>query len=81
MYLKWDYTERTVRVSMDEYVEQALKLFEHYIPKQNHYGPSKMEQPYYGQPIQYARVDHSAALTPKKIKFLQQLTGKFLFYA
>ena len=40
-----------------------------------------MEQPVYEQKIQYVKVDHSAALPPNKIKFLQQVTGKFLFYA
>ena len=81
MHLKWDYIEQAVRISMDGYVEQALKEFKHDIPKQKHYGPSKMERPNYGQKIQYAKVDHSAALPPQKIEFLQQVTGKFLFYA
>ena len=27
MHLKWDYNARTVRISMDGYVEQALKEF------------------------------------------------------
>ena len=40
-----------------------------------------MEQPNYEQTIQYAKADHSATLPPKKIKFLQQVTGKVLFYA
>ena len=40
-----------------------------------------MNRPDNEQDIQYAKVDYSADLTPAKIKFLQQVTRKFLFYA
>ena len=40
-----------------------------------------MDWPDYGQTIQYAKVDHSVDLPPEKIKFPQQVTRKFLFYA
>ena len=43
MHPKWNYDKRTIRVSMDGYVIQALKEFEHHIPKQRHYGPSKID--------------------------------------
>ena len=63
---------------MDGYVKQALKEFEHNIPKQTHYDPSKMDRrDCYGQTIQYAKIDHNAALTPEKIEFLKQVTGFF----
>ena len=71
MHLKWDYDNQTIRVNMKGYVEQALKEFEHYIPKRNHYGPSKINHSGYGQTMQYAKIDHSVALNPKQIKFLQ----------
>ena len=80
MHLKWDYNNLMLRVRTDGYVEQALKEFEHDIPKQKHYYPSKMDQPNYGQTIQYAKADHSAALIPDEIKFLQKVTGKFHFF-
>ena len=40
-----------------------------------------MDRPDYGQKKQYTNIDHSAALPPDNIKFLQQVTRKFLFYA
>ena len=40
-----------------------------------------MDRPNYRQAIQYAKVDHSIDLPPEKIKFLQQVNRKFLFYA
>ena len=66
---------------MDGYVEHALKEFKHDIPKQKHYGSYKMNWPNYGETIQHVKVDHSVDLIPKKIKFLQQVTRNFLFYA
>ena len=80
LHLKWDYNKHKVQVSVD-YVEQALKEFEHDILKQKHYRPSKMERPDYGQTIQYAKIDNITAITLDKIKFLQKVTGKLLFYA
>ena len=60
------YTKRTVQVSMNGYIEQALKEFKHNIPKQKHCGPSRMDRPNYRQKNQYAKVDHSLTLPPPK---------------
>ena len=38
--LKWDYINRTVRLSMDGYVKQALLEFEHMAPKSPVHAPS-----------------------------------------
>jgi hypothetical protein len=40
----------------------------------------KMEPPKYGEPIQYAKIDDSPSLALDLIKFIQKVTGKFLFY-
>jgi hypothetical protein len=79
--LKWDYKKREVELSMDGYVEQALAEFEHSIPKQHHYGPSRAVEPIYGQRVQYAKVDESELASATMVKFIQRVTGKFLYYA
>ena len=35
----------------------------------------------YGQTVQYVKLDNSPPLTATQIKYIQQVTGKFLFYA
>ena len=66
---------------MDGYVESALKEFEHLFPQQFYYSPSHYDQPNYKKPTQYAKYDTSPTLKPSAIKFIQKVTGKFLFYA
>ena len=79
--LKWDYNERTVELSMEDYVTRALQELQHPKPKRHQYAPSHMERPDYGQTIQYVNTDESETLTPDKIKYKQRAVGKFLFYA
>eukprot|EP00536_Pseudo-nitzschia_multiseries_P016627 jgi/Psemu1/98512/gw1.1171.2.1 len=66
---------------MDGYVEQALKEFEHVRPAHTFAGPSRVDVPAYGEKIQYAKLEDVTTLSDKEIKFIQQVTGKFLFYA
>ena len=80
IHLKWDYTKRELRTSMDGYVEQALKEFKHVTPKQHYKGPSRIDHPTYGQKVQYVKIDNSPKLPPALIKYIQQVTGKFLYY-
>jgi hypothetical protein len=77
--LDWDYIDRELTCSMDEYVKAALSEFQHEKPKQHHYGPSKAERPDYGARIQYVKEDTSAPLPPDKIRYIQKVVGKFLF--
>ncbi|OEU20461.1 hypothetical protein FRACYDRAFT_181335 [Fragilariopsis cylindrus CCMP1102] len=81
IHLKWNYIDREVICSMDGYVEQALKEFNHIIPKQLHSGPSKIDRPDYGAKVQYVKEDLTNNLDEDQIKFIQRVTGKFLFYA
>ena len=53
----WDYDERTVTLSMDGYVIEALTELKHIASKQHFYGPSKMERPNYGAKVQYVKED------------------------
>jgi len=79
--LKWDYIKRELVCSMDGYIEDALKEFQHEPPKQHHYGPSKHEIPEYGAKVQYVQHDTSAPLNQEQIWFIQRIVGKFLFLA
>jgi hypothetical protein len=81
IHLKWNYIDREVLLSMDGYVEQALKEFNHIQPKQKHLGPSKIDRPDYGAKVQYVKEDLTGTLNEDQIKFIQRVTGKFLFYA
>lgn len=58
--LQWDYANRELTCSMDQYVKDALSELEHSMPKQHHYGPSKAEKPDYGAKVQYVKEDTSA---------------------
>ena len=79
--LKWDYTNRDLYCSMDGYIESALKQFQHSIPKQKYIAPSKMAPRDYGAKVQLVKEDTSAPLTAKQKTFIQQVTGKLLYYA
>lgn len=81
IHLNWDYTKRTVRLSMDGYVKQALLEFQHPTPKKHYYAPSRYTPPSYGQKVQFAKVDETAPLTGEKINFIQRVVGKLLYYA
>jgi hypothetical protein len=83
IHLDWTYDSgnRSVVLSMPGYVQDALEELQHTAPKQHTYGPSHMEEPAYGQKIQYAKVEDNAILGATLIKFIQRTTGKFLYYA
>lgn len=79
--LKWDYEKRTLQTSMDGYVKKALLQFQHDIPKQHHHAPSKYHLPKYGAKQQMTKLDTTEPMTPAQKKLLQQVAGKFLYYA
>ena len=79
--LKWDYHQRTLICSMDDYIDTALQELQHVMPKQHYKSPSKHIQPVYGAKIQYVEEDNTPALSPDKIKHVQKVIGKFLFMA
>ena len=66
---------------MKDYVQDALRVLKHMIPKQHYKAPSLMERPVYGAKIQYVKEDISPPLSTKQIKYIQQATGKLLYYA
>ena len=79
--LQWDYSKRTVRLSMPGYVQQALKELEHNLPTRRYYSPSRYIPPSYGAKVQYAKTDESSPLTAERITYIQRAVGKLLYYA
>ena len=80
--LDWDYKNQEVHISMPGYVEKALTRFDHKPPTK------PQHQPHPNQPIQYGAKtqrsqpeDTSPKLNKEKKKFIQEVTGVFLFYA
>jgi hypothetical protein len=78
--LEWDYIKREVHVSMPGYVKKALLRFNWPTPKK------PQHQPYPHLPIQYGAKtqtsepeDTSPRLDREKTKFVQEVTGVFLF--
>ena len=79
--LKWNYKDGTVRLSMDGYVEQALRELEYADPGRPCYAPSRYTFPKYGAMVQYVTIDESAPLGLKQIRYIQRAVGKLLYYA
>jgi hypothetical protein len=80
--LEWDYVNRTVDLSMPNYVAEALHHFQHPTPKHPIHAPSKWSPPNYGTKIQLTSpCDESPKHTTKETKLLQRVIGKFLYYA
>ena len=81
IHLDWNYTTRELICSMRGYVQQALKELEHVANNRHQYAPSHIDRPNYGARIQYATDDETDKLDESKIKYLQRMVGKFLYYA
>ena len=81
IHLRWNYTRRELRCSMDGYVAQALKEFEHFTPKRHQYAPSALPHRSFGTTSQLVHDDPTAPLPATDIKYIERVVGKFLFYA
>ena len=80
--LAWDYTNRTVTLSMPGYVDAALHEYQHPPPSRPEHSPFLHQRPQYGVRVQLtAHPDISAALPPDKRLLVQKICGKFLYYA
>ena len=79
--LDWDYKQHEVHLSMPEYVERALARFGHPSPDKPQHQPHPHTIPTYGATVQYAKPeDTSRRLSPSEKKFIQEVTGVFLYY-
>jgi hypothetical protein len=80
--LDWDYTKRQVHLSMLNYVADAIKRFHHERPRKPQDQPYPHVKPNYGAKKQYAAdSDTSPLLNKADKKFVQEVTGTFLYYA
>ena len=65
MQLDWDYKNRTVDISMTDYVKEALTSFQHPQPKQPIHAPSKYIPPDYGIKKQREHLDKGRPMDEK----------------
>ena len=80
--MDWDYDKREVHVSIPGYVSAALKRFKHEKPSKPQNQPCPRNPKQYGAKAQYAEPkDNSPLLNKDDKRFVQEVTGTFLFYA
>jgi hypothetical protein len=80
--LDWDYTNRTVDLSMPGYIKAALHKYQHAAPARPEHAPHTWNPPIYGTKTQYVEDKTiSPALSDKDVNKLQQPTGTLLYYA
>jgi hypothetical protein len=67
---------------MPNYVTKALARLRHSPPKKPQHSPHPYATPVYGQKQQYAKpTGTTCQLTPAQVKFCQEFTGIFNYYA
>jgi hypothetical protein len=72
--LEWNYTARTCRLSMEDYIDTILT-------KYNHQQPKKPVLPY-GAKVQYTDdEDSTPPLNDASVKHVQGIVGALLYYA
>ena len=82
MKLKWDYINRTVDISMPQYIQEVLTKFKHPPPNKPENAPHKAVTIDYGRKVQLTEAPTTAApLSKDNVKKLQQIIGSILYYA
>ncbi len=80
--IKWDYVGKKVHLSMPSYIKKALKRFQHPPPIVPQYQPHQHVKKLYSKKIQLANpLDTSPPLNKAGKKFIQEVTGVFLYLA
>ena len=67
IHLDWDYIKRTVTLSMPNYVNKSLSIFQHKKPKYDQHLPHLHATPIYGAKIQYTPPITTYNLTESQI--------------
>jgi len=80
LHLEWDYTARTVELSMPGYVARALARFGHCDPTPSD-SPHKHVPPQFGAKIQMTTLDTSPPLDAEATTRVREIVGVFLYYA
>jgi hypothetical protein len=82
MTLDWDYTNRTVDISMPGYIDRGLQRFEHTKPIQPENSPHAWTTPQYGAPVQFSDApDTSDPMSKPETLRLMAIIGVLLYYA
>jgi hypothetical protein len=82
LFMDWDYDGGKVHISIPGYVKAALTRFKHERPAKPQNQPYPHSPIQYGAKAQYVEAkDESPALNKEDKKFIQEVTGTFLFYA
>ena len=63
IHLDWDYTKLTVPISMPNYVNKSLSIFQHKKPKHDQHSPHPHATSNYGAKIQYETPSTTSNLT------------------
>jgi len=79
--LDWDYENKRVHLSMAPYLQKALRQFDNIVLTKRHDSPYPHIEPKYGAKQQYTEYDTSAPVGNDEQKRVQQVTGKFNWYA
>ena len=78
--LDWEYDQRRVHISMPGYVGKARQEFGHKMPTRRQDSPYPHTPPNYGAKQQFSQApDESPLLDADGKKFIQQVSGKFLY--
>jgi len=80
LHLEWDYTERSVKLSMPSYVARALERFGHTDPTPSD-SPHKHVPPQHRANVQMATLDTSPPLDSAASTRIREIVGVFLYYA
>ena len=78
--LDWDYRQRSVTLSIPQYVQKALTRFQHSTPTRPQHSPFPFTPITYGRQPQIASPVTETPLTPKQKKWVQEVVGIFLYY-
>jgi hypothetical protein len=80
--LEWDYTNRTVDLSMPGYIKATLHKYQDAAPARSEHAPHTWNPPIYGAKTQYVEDETtSPTLSDKDVNKLQQLTDTLVYYA
>ena len=79
--LKYDYVKRIVKLSIPDYVNNALARCQRILPGKPELTPYEHSVPTYGDKVQYEQeVVTADTLDKKEINTIQKIVGNFLYY-
>ena len=79
--LDWDYKQGKVHLSMKPYCEKALRQFNNLVPSKAQQSPYPHVPVKYGAAERIVETDNSPLVGKNEQKRVQQVNGKFLWYA